>query len=358
MEKIKISKTAFIPDGNVIMIGHSAGGKDILNAANSTSESINLVMTMEPVSVNAGGGTAYSSEPYSVTLGTNVQNIISLSAENNMFTGGGGLKSNNDQKIYSGQLKGTSHVNIDDSITPDRPGTEKGQVWTDSDGTFTWDGGMWRDSNGAGISYKETQIEGVTVSGGSKSSSNNVSWLWYSGYNIAKDSHIRLNYYYPNNRLIYNNYTSPAEYAFYRYHLQQSTRAQLSTQGQAMSQILKTKEAQLATAKYYASKGINPSGRIRGGAGTAQILRGAGTAVVVVSAGMSIYNVATADNKAQALSGEIGGWTGAWAGAEYGAMIGSFAGPWGTVIGGVVGGAVGYYYGSETGTELYNTLSE
>ncbi|SEM42472.1 RHS repeat-associated core domain-containing protein [Chryseobacterium taichungense] len=241
---------------------------------------------------------------------------------------------------------------------PDRPGTEKGQVWTDLDGTFTWDGDMWRDSNGAGISYKETQIEGVTVSGSSKSSSNNVSWLWYTGYNLAKDSHIRLNYYYPNNRLIYNNYTSSAEYAFYRYHLQQSTRAQLSTQGRAMSQILKTKEAQLATAKYYASEGIKPSGRIRGGAGTAKILRGAGTAVVVVSAGMSIYNVATADNKAQALSGEIGGWTGAWAGAEYGAMIGSFAGPWGTVIGGIVGGAVGYYYGSETGTELYNTLSE
>jgi len=207
-------------------------------------------------------------------------------------------------------------------------------------------------------SLKVTPIEEVVVGGGSKSNSNNFSWLWYSGYNVAKDSHIRLNYYYPNNRLIYNNYTSPAEYAFYRYHLQQSTRAQLSTQGQAMSQILKTKEAQLATAKYYASKGIKPSGRIRGGAGTAQILRGAGTAVVVVSAGMSVYNVATADNKAQALSGEIGGWAGAWAGAEYGAMIGSFAGPWGTVIGGVVGGAVGYYYGSETGTELYNTLSE
>ncbi|MFC4163909.1 RHS repeat-associated core domain-containing protein [Epilithonimonas zeae] len=106
------------PDGNVIMIGHSAGGKDILNAANSTSESINLVFTMEPVSVDAGGGTAYSSDPYSVTLGSNVQNMINLSAENNMFTGGGGLRSSNDQKSYSGQLKGTSHVNIDDSVTP------------------------------------------------------------------------------------------------------------------------------------------------------------------------------------------------------------------------------------------------
>src|SRR5690606_7406726 len=68
------------------------------------------------------------------------------------------------------------------------------------------------------------------------SNSNYVSWLWYSGYNIAKDSHTRLTYYFPNNRRIYNKYTSPAEYAFGRYHLQQATRARLSRQGKAMSQ--------------------------------------------------------------------------------------------------------------------------
>lgn len=106
------------PDGSVIMIGHSAGGKDILNAANSTSESINLVLTMEPVSVDAGGGTAYSSNPYTVTMGENVQNIISLSAENNMFTGGGGVRSNNSQQSVKATMPGTSHVNIDDSMTP------------------------------------------------------------------------------------------------------------------------------------------------------------------------------------------------------------------------------------------------
>ncbi len=200
--------------------------------------------------------------------------------------------------------------------------------------------------------------DGSGGSGSGGEGSNKVSWMWYSGYNIAKDSHTRLTYYFPKSEALYRGFTSPAEYAFGRYHLQQATRARLSTQGKAMSQILKTKEAQLATAKYYASKGIKPSGRLRGGESTARILRGAGTGIVVISAGMSVYNVATADNKVQALSGEVGGWTGAWAGAEAGAMICSFAGPWGTVIGGVVGGAFGYYYGAEAGTELYNNLSD
>lgn len=106
------------PDGNVIMIGHSLGGKDILNAASSTTENINLVLTMEPVSVNAGGGTAYSSDPYSASLGGNVQNIISLSADKNMFSGGGGSKTVTGQTSIKATMTGTGHTNIDDSMTP------------------------------------------------------------------------------------------------------------------------------------------------------------------------------------------------------------------------------------------------
>jgi RHS repeat-associated protein len=106
------------PDGNIIMIGHSLGGKDILNAANATTENINLVLTMEPVSVNAGGGTAYGSDPYSASLGGNVQNIISLSADKNMFTGGGGSKTVSGQNSIKATMTGTSQVNIDDSMTP------------------------------------------------------------------------------------------------------------------------------------------------------------------------------------------------------------------------------------------------
>ncbi|MBK1896676.1 RHS repeat domain-containing protein [Chryseobacterium paridis] len=54
---------------------------------------------------------------------------------------------------------------------PERPGTEKREKWVDNDGTFTWNGNMWIDNNGAGISYKEGQIEEVSV-GTSKSSSS------------------------------------------------------------------------------------------------------------------------------------------------------------------------------------------
>ncbi|UKB81357.1 RHS repeat-associated core domain-containing protein [Chryseobacterium sp. MEBOG07] len=106
------------PNGNVIMIGHSLGGKDVLNAASSTTENINLVLTMEPVSVNAGGGTAYSSDPYSASLGSNVKNIISLSADKNMFSGGGGLKTTTGQTSIKATMTGTGHTNIDDSMTP------------------------------------------------------------------------------------------------------------------------------------------------------------------------------------------------------------------------------------------------
>lgn len=106
------------PDGKVIMIGHSLGATDVLQAANSTTENINLVLTMEPVSVNAGGGVATSGSPYSRSLGANVQNIISLSADPNMFTGGGGSKTVKGQNSIKTTMPGTKHDNIDDSMAP------------------------------------------------------------------------------------------------------------------------------------------------------------------------------------------------------------------------------------------------
>lgn len=106
------------PDGNIIMIGHSLGATDVLQAASSTTESINLVLTMEPVSVNAGGGVATSGSPYSRSLGANVQNIISLSADPNRFTGGGGSGTVKEQNSIKATMKGTGHSNIDDSVTP------------------------------------------------------------------------------------------------------------------------------------------------------------------------------------------------------------------------------------------------
>lgn len=106
------------PEGNIIMIGHSLGGKDILNAAALTKQNINLVLTMEPVSVNAEGGRALEGTPYKANLGDNVKNIINLSAEKNMFSGGGGIKSNNTQGFGSSTMPGTTHRSIDNAMTP------------------------------------------------------------------------------------------------------------------------------------------------------------------------------------------------------------------------------------------------
>ncbi|WP_353098131.1 hypothetical protein [Empedobacter brevis] len=106
------------PDGSIIMIGHSLGGKDILNAAASTKQDINLVLTMEPVSVSAQGGRAYEGSPYKANLGENVKNIINLNADKNMFTGGGGIKKNNTQGFLNKTMKGTSHSSIDNAMTP------------------------------------------------------------------------------------------------------------------------------------------------------------------------------------------------------------------------------------------------
>ena len=102
------------------MIGHSAGGNDVLNAANGTNESINLVLTMDPVAVNAGGGSIglgdFSSA--STKLNSNTQNIISLSSTDSYANGGGGSRSSNTQHSVKATMPGTSHTNIDDSMVP------------------------------------------------------------------------------------------------------------------------------------------------------------------------------------------------------------------------------------------------
>lgn len=86
-----------------------------------------------------------------------------------------------------------------------------------------------------------------------------------------------------------------------------------------------------------------------------------GRGVVAISAGMSIYNVATADNKALAASQEVGGWAGAYVGAQMGAELGATIGSLfpgagtliGGVVGGVIGGAIGYGYGSDFRESIY-----
>ncbi|WP_311319227.1 RHS repeat-associated core domain-containing protein, partial [Elizabethkingia anophelis] len=48
---------------------------------------------------------------------------------------------------------------------PNAPGTKKNEVHEDEDGRFIWDGTMWKDSNGIGVSYKTKDIQGVQVFG-------------------------------------------------------------------------------------------------------------------------------------------------------------------------------------------------
>ncbi len=68
---------------------------------------------------------------------------------------------------------------------PTRPGTSKNETFTDSDGTFTWDGDMWRDSNGDGVSHNTVNIGEIEVGKSNASSSDDsesstmssMSWL-------------------------------------------------------------------------------------------------------------------------------------------------------------------------------------
>lgn len=64
---------------------------------------------------------------------------------------------------------GTESLSLGDSVSgnelmwPTKPGSSKNETFTDSDGTFTWDGSMWRDSNGDGVSHDTVDIEEIEV---------------------------------------------------------------------------------------------------------------------------------------------------------------------------------------------------
>ena len=91
-----------------------------------------------------------------------------------------------------------------------------------------------------------------------------------------------------------------------------------------------------------------------------------GRGFVGLSAGMSAYSVFNANNKAEALTIEAGGWAGAYAGAEGGSAAGAAIGVWfggvgavpGAIIGGIIGGGAGYTVGAEAGRVVYNKTQE
>jgi RHS repeat-associated protein len=183
-----------------------------------------------------------------------------------------------------------------------------------------------------------------------------VASQWSNFADIASDSGKRINHYFPENDKLFRNMTSNQQYAWARYDLQGETRRMLSKQGQALSEIIKPRSAQYQTAKYYADNNIAPSGNLRGGMRMAKIFRSVGRLGVVGSAGASLYNVYNANNKALAITREVGGWAGAYEFAAIGASWGSAIGPWGTLIGGIAGGAFGYWAGSNAGEILYNNV--
>ncbi|MFC0181501.1 hypothetical protein ACFFJX_02535 [Pseudarcicella hirudinis] len=91
-----------------------------------------------------------------------------------------------------------------------------------------------------------------------------------------------------------------------------------------------------------------------------------GRGFVGVSAGISIYNVATAENKTEALVVEGGGWAGAWAaatttGSALTATGIDFTGPWGWAAHGALtvgAGIGGFYGGKEAGQAIYDKTKE
>jgi RHS repeat-associated protein len=110
---------------------------------------------------------------------------------------------------------------------------------------------------------------------------------------------------------------------------------------------------QLAESASRTNKGWNKIGAVS---------EGVGKATLVVGVGISVYNVATAENKAEAVTEEAGAWGGALAGGAAGAKLGGAIGTviepgGGTAIGagagGVLGGIGGAIAGSKLGKAVY-----
>jgi RHS repeat-associated protein len=91
-----------------------------------------------------------------------------------------------------------------------------------------------------------------------------------------------------------------------------------------------------------------------------------GRAAGVAAVGISAYNVATAENKTQAVAQEggalagamVGGELGAKGGAVVGALFGGAGAVPGAIIGGIGGAVVGGILGAKAGNTVYKTVTE
>lgn len=106
------------PNGTVTMIGHSLGGKDVLDAANIVNnnktiknKTIDLIMTLEVASVD-NRGTAYST-----SLGDNVLNVLNFNASRSSMNGKGGTTTTGSVTNIT-LPAGTTHSNMDNTLFP------------------------------------------------------------------------------------------------------------------------------------------------------------------------------------------------------------------------------------------------
>jgi RHS repeat-associated protein len=225
------------------------------------------------------------------------------------------------------------------------------------------------------------------VEGGNSSSSTSSNILKSQVPNVAKmvnDATLRTDYYKPLveefGNLHQNGKISDGTYSMLRYQAQKATKMQQSTLGKAIGEVApfgKPLEAQRQLAESIASgeKQLSPNAYNTRGSTTAlsTTTKVVGKSLVVVGAAMSVHHVVTADNQAQAISQEAGGWAGAWAGgtvgAQGGAYVGAGIGVWfagagaapgaaiGAFIGGLGGSTVGYFAGYEAGGNAYNAAT-
>jgi hypothetical protein len=108
------------PDGKVAIIGHSLGGKDALDAANLVNgnssiknKSIDLLMTMEAAERTG----PMSASGYGVSVGDNVKNLVNFTSATNSYPGAGGTAGNSTNTLNVTLPSGTSHTNMDNTIT-------------------------------------------------------------------------------------------------------------------------------------------------------------------------------------------------------------------------------------------------
>jgi hypothetical protein len=186
----------------------------------------------------------------------------------------------------------------------------------------------------------------------------------------------RNSYYNPNVNVLKDAWKSGAltdgEYAMARYDLQAQTKAMYkSSISKLMGEVPPTgkplwQQKQLAediaSGVKQISQNAGKTRRVTSIMSTPTSTKVLGRSLLVVSASMSIYTIATADNKAKAITSEASGWAGAWGGATMGVSIGAaIGGPFAPItgaVGGILGGGIGYFFGSEAGEAVYEALEE